>query len=90
MAKGAQHDSERALEEFAEIARDKSRTGIVYSQVGAAKVAMRGASKVMSGEYRTRYLYHAQMEPLNATVSVAPDGKSAEIWAGTQSPDRAP
>ncbi len=85
-AKGAHHDSERALEEFAAIARDKSRTGIAYVQVGAAKVAMRGATKVMSGEYRTRYLYHAQMEPLNATVSVAPDGKSAEVWAGTQSP----
>ena len=75
-AKGAQHDSERALEEFAEIARDKSRTGIVYSQVGAAKVAMRGATKVMSGEYRTRYLYHAQMEPLNAIVSFCPDARS--------------
>ena len=38
------------------------------------------------GEYRTRYVYHAQMEPLNATAAVAADGKSAEIWAGTQSP----
>jgi isoquinoline 1-oxidoreductase beta subunit len=26
------------------------------------------------------------MEPLNATAMVSPDGKSAEIWAGTQSP----
>jgi isoquinoline 1-oxidoreductase beta subunit len=26
------------------------------------------------------------MEPLNATASVSADGKSAEIWAGTQSP----
>jgi isoquinoline 1-oxidoreductase beta subunit len=26
------------------------------------------------------------MEPLNATASVAADGKSVEIWAGTQSP----
>jgi isoquinoline 1-oxidoreductase beta subunit len=26
------------------------------------------------------------MEPLNATALVSPDGKSAEIWAGTQSP----
>ena len=26
------------------------------------------------------------MEPLNATAWSAPDGKSAEIWAGTQSP----
>ena len=38
------------------------------------------------GEYRTRYVYHAQMEPLSATAAVSPDGKSAEIWAGTQGP----
>ena len=36
------------------------------------------------GEYRTRYVYHAQMEPMNATAAVSADGKSAEIWAGTQ------
>ena len=47
---------------------------------------MRSAAKVYRGEYRTRYVYHAQMEPLNATASVSPDGKSVEIWAGTQGP----
>jgi isoquinoline 1-oxidoreductase beta subunit len=85
-AKGAAHDSERALEEFAAIARDKSREGVAYAKVGDAKAALQGAAKVMRGEYRTRYLYHAQMEPLNATAAVGPDGKSVEIWAGTQSP----
>jgi isoquinoline 1-oxidoreductase beta subunit len=45
---------------------------------------MKGAARVFRGEYRTRYVYHAQMEPLNATASVSADGKSAEIWAGTQ------
>src|SRR5262245_5114423 len=35
-APGAHHDSERALEEFAEIARDKSRPGVTYASVGAA------------------------------------------------------
>src|SRR5262249_1233226 len=54
--------------------------------VGDAKAAMAGAAKIISGEYRTRYVCHAAMEPLNATASVAADGKSAEIWAGTQSP----
>src|SRR5262252_795943 len=74
-APGAHHDSEKALEEFAAIGRDKSREGVPYESVGDAKAAMRGAVKVYRGEYRTRYLYHAQMEPMNATAAVSPDGK---------------
>jgi len=83
-APGAKHDSERALEEFAAVGRDKSREGVPYDKVGDAKAAMAMAARVFRGEYRTRYVYHAQMEPLSATASVSPDGKSAEIWAGTQ------
>ncbi len=37
--------------------------------------------------YRNDFLYHAQMEPLNAVVSVTEDGQSAEVWAGTQGMD---
>ncbi len=85
-APGAHHDSEKALEEFAAIGRDKSREGVPYESVGDAKAAMRGAVKIYRGEYRTRYLYHAQMEPMNATAAVSPDGKSVEIWTGTQGP----
>jgi isoquinoline 1-oxidoreductase beta subunit len=83
-APGAKHDSERALEEFAVVGRDKSHEGVPYEKVGDAKAAMTKAARVFRGEYRTRYVYHAQMEPLSATASVSPDGKSAEIWAGTQ------
>src|SRR6266446_3838638 len=83
-APGASHDSERALEQFAEVGRDLSRDGVPYEKVGDAKAALKGAAKVFRGDYRTRYVYHAQMEPLNATASVSADGKSAEIWAGTQ------
>jgi isoquinoline 1-oxidoreductase beta subunit len=85
-APGARLDSERALDEFAAIGRDKSRAGVPYEAVGDAKTAMRSAAKVYRGEYRTRYIYHAQMEPVNATASVSADGKSVEIWAGTQGP----
>jgi isoquinoline 1-oxidoreductase subunit beta len=83
-APGAKHDSERALEEFAAVGRDKSREGVPYEKAGDAKAAMTKAARVFRGEYRTRYVYHAQMEPLSATASVSQDGKSAEIWAGTQ------
>ncbi|MEA2907263.1 MAG: isoquinoline 1-oxidoreductase subunit beta [Alphaproteobacteria bacterium] len=83
---GAHHDSERALDEFAAIARDKNHQGIPYEPVGDAKAAMARAARVFSAEYRTRYVCHAQMEPLNATASVGAAGKSAVVWAGTQSP----
>jgi isoquinoline 1-oxidoreductase beta subunit len=83
-APGVSHDSERALEEFAAVGRDLSREGVPYEKKGDAKAAMAGAARVFRGDYRTRYVYHAQMEPLSATASVSADGKSAEIWAGTQ------
>jgi isoquinoline 1-oxidoreductase beta subunit len=85
-APAAHRDSERALEDFAVVARDKSRPGNAFTRVGDAKAAMGSAARVFRGEYRTRYTYHAQMEPMNATAMVAPDGKSAEIWVGTQNP----
>src|SRR5882724_1949161 len=83
-APGVSHDSERALEEFAAVGRDLSRAGVPYEKKGDAKAAMAGAARVFRGDYRTRYVYHAQMEPLSATAAVSADGKSAEIWAGTQ------
>ena len=43
-------------------------------------------TQIHSGEYQTDYVYHAQMEPLNAVVSVTDEGKKAEVWAGTQAP----
>jgi isoquinoline 1-oxidoreductase beta subunit len=83
-AAGVSHDSERALEEFAAVGRDLGRSGVPYETKGDAKGVMAGAVKVFRGDYRTRYVYHAQMEPLSATASVSSDGRSAEIWAGTQ------
>jgi isoquinoline 1-oxidoreductase subunit beta len=83
-APGASHDSEQRLTAFAVVARDKNQAGVPYEPVGDAKTAMAGAARVFRGEYRTRYVYHAQMEPLSATAAVSADGKSATVWAGTQ------
>ena len=41
-------------------------------------------AKVVEANYSSQYVYHAQMEPMNAVAVVAEDGKSAEIWTGTQ------
>ena len=84
-APAAHHDSERALADFAAIARDKPRRHHVTSR-RRRQGGDGAAARVFRGEYRTRYIYHAQMEPMNATATVAADGKSAEIWVGTQNP----
>jgi isoquinoline 1-oxidoreductase subunit beta len=76
-APGARLDSERALEDLGAIGRDKSRDGVAYEKTGDAKAAMTSAKSVFRGEYRTRYVYHAQMEPMNATAAVSGDGQSA-------------
>jgi isoquinoline 1-oxidoreductase beta subunit len=85
-APGGSYDSERVLDEFAATARDKSRSGVDYFKSGDVASAMQGAARIMRAEFRTRHVYHAQMEPLNATAAVAADGKSAEVWVGTQGP----
>ncbi len=84
-APAASYDSERALDLWAAIARDKSQVGVPNLPVGDARSAIAGAAKTIQGEYRTSYVCHAAMEPLNATASVSADGKSAEIWASSQS-----
>jgi isoquinoline 1-oxidoreductase beta subunit len=60
--------------------------GLPYKPTGDAEAAIANAARVLRGEFRTRYVCHAAMEPLNATAMVSPDGKSAQICAGTQPP----
>lgn len=82
----AHYDSEKALADYQIIARDKSVRGVDFAAQGDVDAAIKGAQRVLKSEYQTRHVYHAQMEPLNATASVADDGKSAEVWCGVQGP----
>jgi isoquinoline 1-oxidoreductase beta subunit len=72
------------LQEYRAAAEDLSISGTPWSETGNVADAMATAEEVVSATYTTEPVYHAQMEPLNATASVSPDGKSAEIWVGTQ------
>lgn len=85
-APAADYDGERALDDFMMVARDKNQRGVDFAAQGDVEAASRGAVRVLKSEFRTRHVYHAQMEPLNATVAVAADGKSADVWCGSQSP----
>jgi isoquinoline 1-oxidoreductase beta subunit len=51
---------------------------------GDARRVLSGASRVLDVEYWSPWQAHAPMEPMNATVSVTPDG--ATVWAPTQGP----
>ncbi len=71
---GEDFDSDAELEAHMEIARDQPPREVA-PPAGAYE-----------REYRTDFLYQAQMEPLNAVAQVNGNGQSVEIWAGTQAP----
>jgi isoquinoline 1-oxidoreductase subunit beta len=83
---GSKFDSDRAMEEQSAIARDLSKAGTVVQDTGDAAAALKGAAKVYQAEYRTEFVYHAQLEPLNSVSWVKDGGKSVEVWAGSQTP----
>ncbi len=82
----SEFDSERALEEQSAIARDLSKPGVQVQNAGDVVAALSSAARVYKAEYRTEYVYHAQLEPLNSVSWVKDGGKSAEVWAGSQTP----
>ena len=84
-AKGWGFSSAKGFEQFAAVARDSSGIGIAWETRGDAPGAIAKAARVVEGEYRADYAYHAQMEPLNSVAAVSPAGDAVEVWVGTQS-----
>jgi isoquinoline 1-oxidoreductase beta subunit len=72
------------LKDFLTHAAKADEKGVSYVAKGDADAAFAKAAKVMTAQYSSEYVYHAQMEPMNATATVSPSGDSAEIWIGTQ------
>jgi isoquinoline 1-oxidoreductase beta subunit len=77
----AKYDSVAYRTELEEAAR---KPGLVVRKEGDVDAALKGAAKVIVGEYYLPHLAHASMEPPVAVADVK-DGK-AEIWAPVQSP----
>jgi isoquinoline 1-oxidoreductase subunit beta len=84
--KAGAFNSDEALNRYAAIARGEiEHKAAVWDEVGVVAAGLADASATFAGEYRCDYAYHAQMEPLNAVAAISPDGKSVEIWCGSQS-----
>jgi isoquinoline 1-oxidoreductase beta subunit len=69
-----------------EAARDPKREAVPFRSKGDAAAGLAGAARVIRREYLNDYVYHAQMEPMSATVSVI--GDRADVWVGTQAQTR--
>lgn len=80
-----QHNSQNDLNTYEKLA-DSAQEGKLLHSTGDVQKALREGEKRYTATYKNDYIYHAQMEPLNAVAAVAADGQSAEIWAGTQNP----
>ncbi|RTE94890.1 molybdopterin cofactor-binding domain-containing protein [Bradyrhizobium sp. LVM 105] len=77
----ARYDSVAYRKELEEASR---KPGLVVRKEGDAEAALKGADKVIVGEYYLPHLAHVAMEPPVAVADVK--GDKAEIWAPVQSP----
>ena len=85
-AEAERHNSQQVYNYYEELASEDFPNARVVTSTGNVGNATQNAAKNYSIDYKNDYAYHAQMEPLNAVVHYAEDGKSAEAWVGSQSP----
>ena len=93
-AKSRAYDSDATLDDFSQMASDSQHhPGVRAFEVGDAAqtealfAARSGsAGSIETFEIRSELVYHAPLEPQNATLRISADGKSAQGWVGTQWP----
>ena len=86
-AEGAQaenFDSDISLASYAEIPGSGQVPAEPIFTKGDVAAGLQKSAKRFTADYLADHVYHAQMEPLNAVVSVSSDGATAEAWIGTQ------
>lgn len=82
-SKASGHNSQEIYGSYEKIAAGKD-PGRVLTEKGNVKTAQSLASKTYTADFKNDYVYHAQMEPLNAVIKVSDDLGSAEVWVGSQ------
>lgn len=77
------YTSQEIYPRYAEIASETKKGKIIH-EIGNVDRATQNATKVYEVDFKNDYVCHAQLEPLNAVIQVAEDGKSADVWVGSQ------
>src|SRR6202171_5550395 len=75
-------NSAPGLKDFLARAPKLDDKGTRYVAKRGADEAFAKAAKVMTAQYSSESVYHAQMEPMNVTASVSAAGDGAAIWVG--------
>lgn len=79
-------NTDKDLDAYLGDGRDLKRVGVEWKSKGDPAKAIGAAARRVTREYLSDHVYHAQMEPMNATADVRRDG--IDIWVGTQAPTR--
>jgi isoquinoline 1-oxidoreductase subunit beta len=78
------YDSDQIAADYVATAASLSKKGLVILEEGSVGKAFSEAARRFSGVYVSDHVYHATMEPMNATARVTAAG--AELWVPTQAP----
>ena len=78
-SKAETRSSDQLFEEYRELA---GKPGKVFRSTGDAEAALAKADKVVEGDFEFPFLAHAPMEPHDVVIEF--DGKTADIWTGSQ------
>ncbi|MCW5515941.1 xanthine dehydrogenase family protein molybdopterin-binding subunit [Muriicola sp. Z0-33] len=82
-AQASGFNSDEVFTEYEKIAAGGNTEKAIVEK-GNIKKALGSAARIYEADYKNDYVYHAQMEPLNAVIKVAEDKNSAEVWVGSQ------
>jgi isoquinoline 1-oxidoreductase beta subunit len=77
------YNSQDSYAEYEIIAQQKEK-GKIVNEIGNVDKAIQSSAKIYQSDFKNDYVYHAQMEPLNAVVQVSEDMQSAAVWVGSQ------
>ncbi|EAZ81988.1 xanthine dehydrogenase family protein molybdopterin-binding subunit [Algoriphagus machipongonensis] len=76
-------NSDEIYSEYEKVA-EGTKNGEVIVDEGDVNNARQNSSKTYSCDFKNDYVYHAQLEPLNAVIQVSKDLQKAEVWVGSQ------